>query len=522
MVPHHPYSVAVKNYNGKNNFPIIIIKNDDGVEISNHSLRLDALHKPIRYALKWTINSIQLSETVSLKAKETHHIDKSDWRKLGKEGAITDNLKLSIQAQDITEEFLLGPSKNISELKSISFQKTEGGMKILFQIIDMDFAVSTIEHCFKLGFEESIQEIGEKMNKGFEEIPKVGRNFEDSIFELEIDSDLDKDYTRFMSFTTNRNKHLRNGERGFGLEVTHDYRPTFHQEQVAPEVLENKLLFSVVNCKENGDKQKCENEINLCFSDDNKANDAVKEFNDRSEHFLIERPKKEKWLSRNEVKILGKRGREKFAFDIDYLFEKEVSVDLPISGFIPHLTLLEEKLRPVEIRTAKFDYDGGKFPKYLDFVVLMAHPFNNVKKCRNFSLPYRNSKKKNLSFAKSIFRLINGGDENWRWDLARNLDSKWAKYEIFKEKSTFENAPFIPIKLDHLIEEYTGKKTGRIYHFDIFKGTVGYLCKNGSLEEIEDIQMWMVRKEEDLDTDCFEKYFSLDKFDDVDELWWTE
>jgi hypothetical protein len=42
------------------------------------------------------------------------------------------------------------------------------------------------------------------------------------------------------------------------------------------------------------------------------------------------------------------------------------------------------------------------------------------------------------------------------------------------------------------------------------------------LEEIEDIQMWMVRKEEDLDISCFEKYFLFDKFGDVDELWWTE
>ena len=493
--------MAAKNFAGNTLHPIKITKDNETVEISNQSLRLDARSKQISYELKWTIGHIRHSQTVLLKAGENYIINKSDWRELDKHDRITNNLKLSIQAQDICEDFLFGPSKNHSELESVSFQKTENGIKILFRIMDMDNVVSLMEQNFTFGFEESEQELRDQINDNLSEIPGYFKDFEDLKLVIEMGSDVDNNYSKTTTFSTNH-KYLAKGKSGpVRIEVTDHYQRKFHQEQFETKIMGNNLCFSVIDCKENGERQKRSNEIGLSYSNYADAFTEIEEFNTRLDYFLIDRPIKS--IKSYAVKIPVQKWKSKFALEIDYI-RVDWLTHSPIAVFIPHLTLLEEKARAVNITNAEFEYDNDSiFPIKLLFTYPMEHPFTKSSDGeRQYGIPTE----------QLVPYILRHGEKKFRRTLGKKTETGWIEYGIYKEKSLFENAPFIPIELNPIIKEYTGKSTGKTFFYDVYNGLVGYLSDDSFFIEIENIQMWMIGKEEGLHVESrFKKYFPPDE-----------
>jgi len=489
-------------------YPAIkIIKVNDSLEITNQSLRLNARHNPISCKLKWTMDYFTLPQTVLLKAEEKHIINKLDWRELFKHDRSTSDLKLSIQVQGSSREFSFGPSKNFSELESVSFQKTESGIKISFGIIDMNDVASTMEQNFTFGFEESDQGIRDRINKKLPELPGYFKDFKDSKLVIEMGLDPDEVYSKTATFNTNHNYLGENKRKPVRIEVTHHYQWKLHQEQIETKMIDTNLCFSVINCKENGERQKRSNQIGLYFSNYADAFTEIEDFNIRSDYFLIDRPIKSN--KNYTVKIPGQKWDSKFALEVDYIRMAEGAHSL-ITGFIPHLTLLEEKPRAVSITNAEFEYDNDSFfPTKLLFTYPMENPFDNkFSKERQYGIPTE----------QLVPYILRHGEKKFRRTLGKKTETGWVEYGIYKEKSSFDNAPFIPIKLNPIIEEYTGKKTGKTFFYDVYRGLIGYLGDDGFFKEIEKIQMWMIRKKDDLDIESwFEEYFPPDeKWDDLE------
>ncbi len=453
---------------------------DELIKISNSSLRLSSQNIPIRCSLTWKLDHIQHPQTVSLTAGQTESIHKSDWRQLETYNRITNNLKLLIQAQGLSKEFSLGFSKNISELKSISVKKHDHGIIISLQISDMNNVEDTKEQYFKLDENESPQEFSDRINAGIEQIPGFVEYFTDSIVELEVDSSKYENYLKILTFTTNY-QYIRSGYSGdMKIRVNQQYQPTFHQEQIQTIKFKDELVFSLVNNKKNGGKEKLEDRINLSYETIDEVNYAVEEFNKNSEYVIIDKPKND--IAKFAVHISEKNRREKYAFEIDFL--RKITLNgSPDYGFIPHITLLKSELMAENITNAELIYfDDEIYPKILRFTFLARNPFTTGdSETKTWSIP--NSPDKDLSVLTDFLK--KNGVNSYRKTIGRQTKTGWIAYEVYRNKTSFENtcngikvkSPLIPLKLDPIIKLHTGKITGRNYFFDVFNCKVGVLIK---------------------------------------------
>jgi len=480
------------------NLPVPVIINqidDENIKISNQSLRLDTMRFPINYYLKWNIGGVQHSQTIALSAGSEQTINKSDWRDLDAFPRSTENLKLSIVAQNEHIGFSLGHSRNMSVIEAIDLHETESGIRTTIKIIDMDGNHSTEDYDLELpivsksGVTESLQ-IPRPVDKII-----FSEDFKKSSITIDAEDIIEDKVARTTKISTLNNEKLL-------ISYSEIYRLKFTQKEIIREHAQrNNLCFSVINCNDNGEEQQQSNEIKLSFSDTDACAKAVNEFNSRSDYFLTENPRRNPHL--NEllglanmipVEISSSETAKNYAFEVIYL-EHWIANSVDISIFTPHITLRKSEQQAVEITNVQFKYDDGGFPDKLIYTYKTENKFDASRpQSRNWVIPDPNSTKTLINMLPYL-EIPRGWQINrFMPTLGERTKTGWRHKGVLILKSSFKSAPYIPLKMNEISKYYTGQGIMENFYFDVFDGTI-HLSPPNEFNGMGLIQRWMLEKQ---------------------------
>ena len=479
--------MVARGFGGEISVPVIIEKIDDeNIKISNHSLRLDTMRFPINYDLKWNIGGIQHSQTIALSAGSEQTINKSDWRDLDAFPRSTENLKLSIVAQNEHIGFSLGHSRNMSVIEAIDLHETESGIRTTIKIIDMDGNHSTEDYDLELPIESKLGGVD------YLEIPKKSNKMDYS--ECFKNSSITIDRRDIVEETVAKTTKISTTN-DMRLLISDIYRLKFTQKGIKSAHKENNnLCFRVINCKENGEEQHQSNEIELFFSDSDVCEEAVNDFNSRSDYYLTENPH---FPGTKDTKIISveipclKVIPIRYAFEVVYLKRHHPETDISI--FSPHITLRKSKDQAVEITNAEFKYNEDGFPIKLTFTYKMENSFDKKggEKVKNWTIPPDH---KEIAHMRPFFEKINSRRNKFMKVMGKMTGTGWSHKEVFISKSSFISAPYIPIKMNKISEHYTGQGIMENFYFDVFDGTI-HTSPPNEFNGRGLIQGWMLEKQ---------------------------